>query len=106
MNQPITDETPMVMLTLGQFKGEIKALLTSQTTPIESSTSFQFEEHNSIYGLRGIRILFNVCHSTAQRYKDTFLKPAVIQKGRKLILDKQKAIDLYLEHDPNQTIFK
>ena len=101
-----SDEAPLLMLTLGQFKGEMRALLSSQTIKDEDSTVFQFEEQNSIYGLRGIRDLFNVCHTTAQRYKDTFLKPSVTQNGKKLIFDKQKAIELYIAHDPNQTLFK
>ena len=101
-----TDETPIAMLTLGQLKGALQGILSTQAIKVEESRVFQFEEQNSIYGLRGIRKLFNVCHTTAQRYKDTFLKPAVTQTGRKVILDKQKAIELYIKHDPNQTLFK
>lgn len=48
-----------------------------------------------VYGLRGIRDLFNVSHPTAQRYKNTFLAPAIMQRGRKIIVDVAKAIELY-----------
>lgn len=48
-----------------------------------------------IYGLRGIRDLFNVSHATAQHYKDTFLAPAVMQRGRKIVVDADKAVELY-----------
>ena len=50
-----------------------------------------------VYGLRGIRELFNVSHVTAQRYKDSFLAPAVMQRGRKIIVDVNKAMKLYSE---------
>lgn len=48
-----------------------------------------------VYGLRGIRELFNVSHATAQRYKNTFLAPAVSQRGRKIIVNRDLAIQLY-----------
>lgn len=48
-----------------------------------------------IYGLKGIRELFNVSHGTAQRYKNTFLKPAIIQRGRKIMVDADEALQLY-----------
>lgn len=48
-----------------------------------------------VYGLRGIRDLFNVSHPTAQKYKDTFLAPAIMQRGRKIIVDAAKAMELY-----------
>ncbi|RGU34490.1 DUF3853 family protein, partial [Alistipes indistinctus] len=42
--------------------------------------------------------LFGVSHATAQRYKDTFLKPAVRQNGRKIVVDVAKALELFDEH--------
>jgi hypothetical protein len=48
-----------------------------------------------VYGLRGIRELFNVSHPTAQQYKNTFLRPAITQRGRKIMVDVEKAIELF-----------
>lgn len=48
-----------------------------------------------VFGLRGIRDLFNVSLVTAQRYKDTFLTPAIMQRGRKIMVDVDKALELY-----------
>lgn len=48
-----------------------------------------------VYGLRGIRDLFGVSHTTAQRYKNTFLAPAIAQRGRKIIVDVEKALQLF-----------
>lgn len=52
-------------------------------------------ENNFVYGLKGIETLFQVSHATAQRYKDTFLAPAVRQRGRKIIVDAKLALDLF-----------
>lgn len=56
-------------------------------------------EKETVYvmGIRGIRELFGVCHTTAQKYKNSFLKEAVIQRGRKLLIDKEKALRLFNE---------
>lgn len=48
-----------------------------------------------VYGLKGIQELFNVSHLTAQRYKDGILKDAVYQSGRKIVVDADKAIELF-----------
>ena len=50
-----------------------------------------------VYGLKGIQELFNVSHLTAQRYKDGILKDAVFQSGRKIVVDADKAIELFNE---------
>lgn len=51
-----------------------------------------------VYGIDGIASLFNVSHPTAQIYRKTFLEPAVMQHGRKIITDADRAIELYNEH--------
>lgn len=48
-----------------------------------------------VFGLRGIAELFNVSLPTAQRYKNTFLQPAVMQRGRKIVTDATKAMELF-----------
>lgn len=48
-----------------------------------------------VYGLAGIRKLFNVSHATAQKYKDTIIADAVSQQGRKIIVDVDKALELF-----------
>ena len=50
-----------------------------------------------VYGLKGIQELFNVSHLTAQRYKDGIIKDAVYQSGRKIVVDVDKAIELFNE---------
>ena len=60
---------------------------TGENTP---STGKRF-----VYGLKGIQELFNVSHPTAQRYKDGIIKEAVRQSGRKIIVDVDKALELF-----------
>mgnify|MGYP003763160521 FL=1 len=85
----VTEQTPLSFLTVGQF---MELLNTGkQNAPV----AVQESEKRYIYGLRGIRQLFNVSHATAQRYKDTIIKDAVLQQGRKIIVDVDKAMELF-----------
>lgn len=85
----ITEQTPLSFLTVGQF---MELLNTGkQNAPVAVRES----EKRYVYGLRGIRQLFNVSHTTAQRYKDTIIKDAVLQQGRKIIVDADKAMELF-----------
>ena len=85
----VTEQTPLSFLTVGQF---MELLNTGkQNAPV----AVQESEKRYIYGLRGIREEFNVSHATAQRYKDTIIKDAVFQQGRKIIVDADKAMELF-----------
>ena len=85
----ITEQTPLSFLTVGQFMELLNA--GKQNAPVAVLKS----EKRYVYGLRGIRQLFNVSHATAQRYKDTIIKDAVFQQGRKIIVDADKAMELF-----------
>ena len=52
-----------------------------------------------VYGLKGIEELFHVSHKTAQKYKDTFLQPAVSQNGRVIVTDAELALQLFNENN-------
>ena len=62
----------------------------------------QARQHKYVCGLEGIRQLFGVGLNTAQKYKDGILKDAVMQNGRKIIVDVDKAIELYQQHCTNK----
>ena len=51
-----------------------------------------------VWGLQGIQDLFNVSHAQAQEYKNTFLQPAVSQRGRKIRVNVAMAEALYDEY--------
>lgn len=86
----ITNDTPLAMLTVGQFLelasvGEKKAIKVVD----------EKQPKRYVYGLSGIRQLFNVSHVTAQKYKDTILRDAVSQQGRVIVTDVDKAMELF-----------
>jgi len=88
MNNIINGETPIVMLTVGQLIELLSTDKKQEPAPVQNSVTY-------VYGLSGIRRLFNVSHATAQRYKDTIIKDAVSQNGRKIIVDVEKALQLF-----------
>lgn len=85
----ISNETPIALLTVGQ----LRQLLNLDKQPEKVIVSDNSKR--LVYGLHGIRSLFNVSHATAQRYKDTIIKDAVSQNGRKIIVDVDKALELF-----------
>lgn len=58
----------------------------TQTTPVRN-----------VYGLNGICELFHVSKVTAIKYKKTFLAPAIKQRGKVIITDVDKALQLFSE---------
>lgn len=85
----ISNETPIALLTVGQLR-ELLNLDKQPEKVVIPDTSKRL-----VYGLHGVRKLFNVSHATAQRYKDTIIKDAVSQNGRKIVIDVDKALELF-----------
>ena len=88
MKTEINYSTPLSFLTVGEFLELMNGV--KHPEPVEVSN-----EKKLVYGLAGIRKLFNVSHATAYRYKQTIIKDAVSQQGRKIIVDAEKAIMLF-----------
>jgi hypothetical protein len=88
----ITDETPIVMLTVGQLKEILTEFITENP---QKEIKIDITGEKYAYGLRGIREAFRVSHATAQKYKDGILKDAITQYGRKIIVDVEKARELF-----------
>lgn len=93
----ISKDTPIALLTVGQLQRIFGIEERMQTLEIERPKQY-------VYGLAGIRKLFNVSHATAQRYKDTIIKDAVMQNGRKIIVDVDKAMDLFEKYSKRKFI--
>ncbi len=85
----IKDETPIIMISVGDLKKIIKDNL----AVFDKKEEAVVEKY--VYGLKGIQKLFNVSHATAQMYKNTILKDAVSQQGRKIVVDVEKALSLF-----------
>lgn len=92
------NENQIVVLTSGRLKDFAAEIIRQLgVRPAEESAPTQKKEY--VYGLRGIRQLFGVSHCTAQQYKNTFLQPAISQRGRKIIVDVNMARNLFAEHN-------
>lgn len=96
----VKDSTPVAMLTVGQLRDFLG--LSSQMTTVSPQPTTNGETR-LVYGLAGIQRLFNVSHVTAQRYKNTFLAPAISQQGRKIVVDAEKALQLFSEYTNAKT---
>lgn len=79
-------DTPLAMMTLGQLLEVFKEVL--NLIPEQDEKSY-------IHGLRGIQQLFGVSHKTAQAWKNTWLAPACSQLGKTIIIDRDKAVELF-----------
>ncbi len=92
----IDDTTPIAALTVADLKNLILSFREESTAPKTTSGATRY-----VYGLQGIREIFNCSHATAQRYKDTILKDVIIQNGRKIIVDVDRALKLFNERRDN-----
>lgn len=92
MMTEVTRETPLFQLTAGQLADFLKALCSGASNETEPGAQ---EPHHFVYGLKGIMDLFNVSNVTAQRYKNGIIKDAVKQYGRKIVIDADKALELF-----------
>ena len=85
----IEESTPLAMMTLGQLLDALE---------LRKPASAQGEGlKHYVYGLRGIQDLFGVSHKTAQQYKNSWLSSACMQSGRKIVVDADRAIQLFKE---------
>lgn len=75
----------MAALTVGEFLELISTYISPRREP------------TYVYGIAGICQLFHVSRSTAQLLKDTTLKPAVIQNGRTIVVNVEKARQLFAQ---------
>lgn len=81
-------DKPLWQLTVGEFLELIKTEF-----PKEIS---QQNEKKLAYGIKGIAEIFGCSTATAQRIKNTGrIDKAISQVGRKLIIDSEKALELY-----------
>lgn len=88
----ISNDTPVAMLTVGQLR-EALGIQSVDTESVMSAEKGKPKQY--VYGLAGIRKLFNVSHPTAQKYKDGILRDAVSQRGRVIVVDVEKAMELF-----------
>ena len=92
----IENTTPLAALTVGDIKELLTELGVAHSGQVAQKNQNPGKRY--VYGLKGIQSLFGCSHLTAQRYKDTFLAPAVMQQGRKIVIDVEQAVELFKPH--------
>lgn len=65
--------------------------------PLSSQDNVARSHGRLVFGLNGIRGLFNCSHKQAQYYKDHVIQEAVSQNGRKIVVDADLALELFNE---------
>ena len=88
--EKVDSNTPIALLTVRQLQEVLGLAQETQKKEVKEESPKKY-----VYGLAGIRKLFNISHATAQRYKDTILADAVSQQGRIIIVDVEKAMELF-----------
>lgn len=89
-------DTPLATMTLGQLEAFLEARLKTIGAAVAAAPE-PTPAHRYVYGLRGIMQLFHVSNMTAQKYKRTIIKDAVKQNGRVIVVDADKALELFKE---------
>lgn len=81
--KPVNLETPLWQLTVGEF--------------LEISKSLIYEKKYE-YGLKGLAKILGCSVSKASEIKSTgILDDAIVQKGKIIIIDKEKALQLFAQ---------
>lgn len=85
----INRDTRIIDLTCGELEDLIKNIISNSTERVLADSD------KYAYGLAGIRALFDCSKSTAARLKNGKIKAACRQYGRKIVVDKDKALKLF-----------
>lgn len=81
-------------MTIGEFLEMFEEhLRTTNTKPMPVQTGVA--QKHLVYGLRGIQELLGCSYKSAQYYKDHVIREAVSQNGRKIVVNADKALELF-----------
>lgn len=92
----INPDTPLATMTLGQLAAFLEGRPRTIGAAIAQAPA-PTPARRYVYGLKGIMDLFKVSNVTAQRYKRGIIKEAVSQNGRVIVVDADKALELFKE---------
>ena len=82
---------PMWQMSTSDLKNIFKECLSDSDIIIQKSNT----EKKYVYGISGIQSLLNCSESSAKRLKKSgAIDEAIIQNGRKIIIDVEKALEL------------
>lgn len=87
--------TPIWQLTIGEFV----ELLSSQVNTIQEKSTIIEHEQKYVYGLKGLSNILGCSKNYAWKLKNSgMFDEAIIQNGRKIIIDSEKALKLFNNH--------
>lgn len=98
--QDITPETPIIQMTAGQLADYLNSHTRTQGQPAAAAgtpAAPADQPRRYVYGIKGIMQLFGVSNVTAQRYKNGVIREAVSQNGRIIVVDADRALELFNE---------
>ena len=87
----LQDTQMLSTLTVGDLRRILREEMSGKTGEVAKSHG------RLVFGLDGIRGLFNCSHKQAQYYKDNVIQEAVSQNGRKIVVDADLALKLFNE---------
>ena len=100
---PRKSEIMLVQMTLDELLEAMKERFpVLGTQPVEPEPKPEEEKKDGptfqgrlLYGIKGIEDFFRVSHRTAHEWKESWLKPAVKQRGRKIVTYEEYAMMLF-----------
>lgn len=96
-------DNQVIVLTGAQLREFASGIVRETIETMQSETAdMMTSEPRYAYGIRGICDLFNVSRTTAHEYKNTFLKPAIEQRGRNIRINIEMAEQLFNESKTKQ----
>lgn len=88
----MTDNQQIFMLTVGQLKEIIREVIAN---PSENKQEKALKsEKRYLYSIQELATFLGVSYPTAHRLKSTILNAAVYQKGRTILIDPDKVLEL------------
>lgn len=94
--------TPLATMTLGQLATFLEARPHTIGAAIANTPAPTPPSRRYVYGIKGIMDLFNVSKVTAGRYKKGVIREAVSQSGRIIVVDADKALQLFNARKGNE----
>lgn len=109
----IDEDTFVVQLTVGQLVSCLKKsfpMLMEKPKAEKAEAEVQGDgptfAGRLAYVIIGIERVFGVSHKTAQQWKDTWMKPAIRQCGRKIVTDVAYAMKLLEDQEKTKKLGK
>lgn len=97
-------DIPLWQLTVSEFKAIINNTVESKMAELVKQTAAKSAEKDTVYGLDGIMQIFGCSKTKACQIKNSgIIDDAMVVAGRKIIVDANKALACYKNHQEKQT---